>query len=244
VNDGFRTGVRAAVKFVPNARLSITPRIVYQRVGSNGWNRSDAFNILANPFTTTRPPVTLGDDKQFTQLTEKFTDDFALGDVNADYSFGDVALTSITSYTSRDILVLRDATALTASITGGSIGLPAKVYSLNAPLDDATKAKVWTEELRFSGGKNRPWVAGGFFSHTDRAYGQNLLVTGFEDLSGIPTRGLRAPKDSLFFSDLDYTLKQFAVFGEGTLPLTGRFSLTGGLRYYHFNEDKQQIFDG
>jgi iron complex outermembrane receptor protein len=26
--------------------------------------------------------------------------------------------------------------------------------------------------------------------------------------------------------------------------LTERFSLTGGLRYYHFNEDKEQVFDG
>jgi outer membrane receptor protein involved in Fe transport len=32
VNDGFRTGVRAAVKIAPNERLSITPRIVYQKV--------------------------------------------------------------------------------------------------------------------------------------------------------------------------------------------------------------------
>ncbi len=69
-------------------------------------------------------------------------------------------------------------------------------------------------------------------------------MIGFEDLSGIPTRGLRAPKDSLFFSDLGYKLNQFALFGEATLSLTDEFSLTGGLRYYHFNEDKDQIFDG
>jgi iron complex outermembrane receptor protein len=102
---------------------------------------------------------------------------------------------------------------------------------------------VWTQELRVSG-RTRPWVAGGFFSHTTRDYGQDLPVSGFEDLSGIPTRGLRAPKDSLFFSDLGYTLNQVALFGEGTASLTARFKLTGGLRYYHFNEDKEQIFDG
>jgi hypothetical protein len=53
-----------------------------------------------------------------------FTDDFALVDLNLGYDFGTVDLTSITSYRSRDVLVVRDATALTASITGGSIGLP------------------------------------------------------------------------------------------------------------------------
>ena len=78
----------------------------------------------------------------------------------------------------------------------------------------------------------------------DRDYGQDLLVDGFEDLSGIPTRGLRAPKDTLFFSDLAYTLNQFALFGEGTVSLTEQLSVTGGLRYYHFDEDKEQVFDG
>ncbi|PYR95556.1 MAG: TonB-dependent receptor [Acidobacteria bacterium] len=245
VNDGIRSGVRGSVRIASNDRLTITPRIVYQRVRMNGWNRIDDFNILANPFTTTRPAVTLGPRQQFTQLEEKYTDDFVLSDVDVNYNFGDVALTSITSYTYRDVLVTRDATALTASITGGSIGLPASVYTLNAPLFDATTAKVTTEELRFSGSKSRfPWVAGGFFSHTNRQYGQNLPVTGFEALSGIPTKGLRAPKDSLFFSDLGYKLNQFAVFGETTASLTDQFSLTGGLRLYHFSEDKQQIFDG
>src|SRR3954452_10519282 len=215
VNDGLRSGVRGSVRIVPNDRLSITPRIVYQRVGMNGWNRIVAFNILANPFTTTRPAVTLGPRQQFTQLEEKYTDDFVLSDANVSYNLGDVALTSITSYTYRDVLVTRDATALTASITGGSIGLPPAAYTLDAPLLDATTAKVWTEELRFSGSKGRlPWVAGGFFSHTNRKYGQNLPVAGFTDLTGIPTQGLRAPRDTLFFSDLDYRLNQFAVFGE------------------------------
>jgi iron complex outermembrane recepter protein len=245
VNDGFRTGVRGTARFGLSPRLFITPRLVYQHVGMDGWNRIDDFNILANPFTTTRPAVTLGGRRQFTQLEEKFTDDFLLGDVNIEYNFGDLLLTSITSYTYRDILVIRDAGALTSSITGGSIGLPENVYTLDSPLDDATKATVWTQEVRFAGGGSRyPWVAGGFFSHTDRDYGQNLLVAGFEDLSGIPTRGLRAPKDSLFFSDLGYKLDQFALFGEVTVSPTEQFSLTGGLRYYHFSEDKEQIFDG
>ena len=245
VNDGLRSGARGSVRIVSSENLAITPRIVYQRIQSNGWNRSDTFNILANPYTTSRPAVTLGDRKQFTQLEEKYTDDFVLGDLDIDYKVGDGLLTSITSYTYRDILVIRDATALTASITGGSIGLPERVYTLNAPLNDATKAKAWTQELRFAGGKRGfPFVAGGFFSHAARDYGQRLPVTGFEDLSGIPTRGLRAPKDVLFYSDLGYKLNQFAIFGEGTLPVSDELNVTGGLRFYHFSEDKQQVFDG
>jgi iron complex outermembrane recepter protein len=87
-------------------------------------------------------------------------------------------------------------------------------------------------------------VAGVFFSHTNRDYGQDLLVIGFESLTGTPTTGLRAPRDTLFFSDLSYNTSQFALFGEGTFSLTPRFGVTAGLRFYHFSEDKEQVFDG
>jgi iron complex outermembrane recepter protein len=245
VNTGDRTGVRAAIRFVPDARFTVTPRVVFQRVQMDGWNRHDAFNILANPFTTSRPAVTLGERQLFLQIDEPFTDDFLLTDLNLRYDFGRVNLTSVTSYTFRDILVVRDAGALTSSITGGSIGLPENVYTLDAPLNDATESRVWTQELRLAGGQDRlQWVVGGFYSDNQREYAQRLIVTGFESLSGIPTAGLRAPRDVLFYSDLAYDLRQVALFGEGTLAVGDRLNLTGGLRYYNFEEDREQVFDG
>ncbi len=245
VNGGERTGVRWSLRAQPNENLTITPRLVYQKVEMDGWNRADAYNILGNPFTTSRPAVRLGPEQQFTQIEEPFSDEFLLGDLNIEYDFGGVTLTSITSYTDRDVLVVRDAGALTSSITGGSIGLPENIYSLDAPLNDATKAKVWTQEARLSGSTDRiDWLAGAFYTKTSRDYGQRLIVTGFEDLSGIPTRGLRAPKDVLFYSDLAYDFKQFAAFGEVTWKATDRLELTGGLRYYDFRESRDQVFDG
>jgi iron complex outermembrane receptor protein len=245
VNTGYRAGGRASVRFTAGDDLVITPRIVYQKVKMDGWNRVDIFNILANPFTTTRPAVTLGDLQEFAQLDETFTDEFVLGDVSLNYSFGNMAFSSITSFTHRDVLVIRDATSLTASITGGSIGLPENVYTLDSPLHDATKAKVFTEEVRLAGTRDKlHWVLGGFFSHTKRDYGQSLPTTGFTALTGIPTRGLAAPEDVLFFSDLHYKLDQFAGFGEGTFEVGSELEVTAGLRFYHFSEDKDQIFDG
>lgn len=245
VNGGDRTGVRLALTFQPSERLTITPRVIYQEVDMDGWNRVDAYNILGNPFTTTRPAVNLGEREQFTQIEEPFSDEFLLADLNIQYDFGGLTLTSITSYTDRDVLVVRDATALTASITGGSIGLPANAYSIDAPLDDATQAQVLTQELRLSGGdKELSWLGGVFYTDMTREYGQSLLVDGFEAASGIPTQGLRAPRDVLFFSDLSYDFRQFALFGEATWAATDRLDLTGGLRYYDFEEDRTQIFDG
>lgn len=247
VNSGDRIGARLSLAFKPTESLTITPRLLYQRIEMDGWNRIDAFHILANPYTTTRPAVTLGGRRQFTQMEEPFTDKFMLGDVTVAYTFaGGTTLTSITSYTNRDVLVVRDATALTASITGGSIGLPAAVYTLDAPLYDATEAQGFTQELRLGGQRGRMlWVGGVFLTNNERDYGQNLPVIGFTRLSGIPTAGKKLAKtDELYKSDLHYDFDQKAIFGEMTYSVTPRFEVTGGLRYYDFEEERTQVFDG
>jgi len=257
VNDGDRKGARVSFLFKPAEKWSITPRILYQDVKMNGWNRIDVFNILGNPYTTTRPKVDLGDRRQFTQFKEPYTDKFLLGDLNLSHDFGALTLTSVTSYTDRDILVVRDATALTASITGGSFALPASVYTIDAPLYDKTDAKSWTQELRLSNNTKGKlnWVAGAFYSDSTRDYGQNLPVIGFEaacKATGIafcnvitPTKGTKiANTDELFKSDLHYDYSQFALFGEGTYAVSDQVALTLGARYYDFNEDRKQVFDG
>jgi iron complex outermembrane receptor protein len=245
VNGGTRSGVRLSLRAQPSENVSVTPRILYQEVDLDGFNRIDIYNILGNPFTTTRPKVFLDEREQFTQFEEPFTDEFLLADLTIEADLGGALLTSVSSYIDRDILQVRDATQLTASITGGSIALPEPVYTLDAPLDDATTLKQWSQELRFSGQSEKlDWVFGGFYTELEKDYGQSLIVAGFQDLTGIPTRGLRAQKDELFFSDLSYDFSQWALFGEATWHVGDRFDLTAGLRWYNFDEDRTQIFDG
>jgi iron complex outermembrane receptor protein len=245
INGGERTGVRAALRFVPNERFTITPRLVFQQVEMDGWNRTDTFNILANPYTTSRRAVTLGARRLFIATEEPLRDDFVLGDVNLRYDFGGMNLTSITSYTWRDILVTRDGGALYASIVGGSGGMPEAVYTLDAPYDDKTEVNVWTQEARLAGGTDRAkWLLGAFYSRAKRDYGQSVRAPGFEAATGAPTQGTYADRDELFFSDLAYDLRQTAVFGEGTVNAGSRLDLTAGLRYYNFTEDRDQVFDG
>jgi len=253
VNSSDRTGIRAALRLQPSERFSITPRLFYQRVQADGWNRIDAFNILANPYTTSRPPVRLGDRQLFTQINEPYTDDFVLGDVNWDYKFGGVKLTSVTSYTHRRILVVRDATALTGSVMGGTLGLSDRVYTLDAPLDDSTRSGVWTQELRLTGASPKVrWLVGGFYANSKRDYGQNVRPVGVDAAAAAEgfapagwSRGnLGAGIDVLFYSKLHNSLRQYAAFGEATLSATDRLDVTAGLRYYNFSEDRSLIFDG
>ena len=245
VNNGQRVGGRAAVRFVPNEQLTVTPRLVFQHVGMSGWNRTDGFNILANPYTTTRPTVTLGNDQLYIARDEPYRDNFVLGDVKVKYDFGPASLTSVTSYTWRDIKVTRDGGALYASIVGGSMGMPESVYTLDSPFDDKTRANVFTQEMRLAGGSDRAkWLLGAFYAKAQRDYGQSVRTPGFEAATGMPTKGTYADTDELFYSDLGYDLRQTAVFGEGTVNVARRLDLTAGLRYYDFSEDRTQVFDG
>ncbi len=247
VNSGSRTGARWAFRFEPSENVTVTPRVIYQDVEMDGWNRIDDFNILANPWTTTRPAVTLGERQLFTQIEEPYSDEFLLADLKIEVDLPDgYSFTSVTSTTDRDVLVIRDSTALYASVAGATLGLSESVYTLDAPLLDATTASGLTQEFRLASEDDRThWVLGVFYSESERDYGQSLPVTGFEAMSGIPTAGrFGAAADELFFSDLDYEFDQTAAFFEITWSATERVDLTAGARWYDYEETRTQVFDG
>ena len=79
VNSGSRTGGRLAFRFEPNENFAITPRVVYQKLETDGYPRIDVYNILGNPYTTTEPPVDPGERGQVTQFREGLTDEFMHG---------------------------------------------------------------------------------------------------------------------------------------------------------------------
>ncbi|TLY61656.1 MAG: TonB-dependent receptor, partial [Gammaproteobacteria bacterium] len=147
VNDGDRAGFRLSMLWKPSEELSVTPRLVYQNLGTNGFPRVDTYNILANPNTTTQPPVTIGDREQYTQLREGLSDDFRLADVKVDYNLGPATLTSVSSLTSRHVLVTRDASQLSGSVTFQVFG-PIPQVRLNSPLLDHTHLTAISQELR------------------------------------------------------------------------------------------------
>ena len=255
VNGGERVGVRAAFRFAPSDQLSITPRIVHQKLETDGYPRIDVWNILGNPYTTTEPAVAFDDRTQVTQVLEGIEDDFTLGDLTVNYDFGSVTLTSVTSYTDRQVTVVRDASQLTGSVTydlqnayaGGAISADVR---LDSSLIDATDLQAFSQELRISSNDADAqfrWLLGAFFQQVDRDYGQTLPTPGYDArviTQGLDSTDLGAPPDNPYFSDLTYDFEQFAVFGEATWQFTDAWSLTGGLRYYDFSEERLLTFAG
>ena len=251
VNTGRKTGARVALLWKPNDMISVTPRVVYQKLHTDGFPRTDIYNILGNPYTTTEPPVPLGDRTQYRQFREGIDDDFKLYDLKATGDLGFATLTSITSYTDRHLLVLRDASQLTGSVTYQFGGTSADVRT-NSPLHDHNAIGEFAQELRLSSnGKGQfDWLVGGFFEHLNRAYGQDLPTIGYDAIvlrllgPGLSSADFGAPPDNPFYSDLHYNFKQSALFGEGTWHFTNQWALTAGIRWFKFTEDKSIYFGG
>ncbi|HEU5134556.1 MAG TPA: TonB-dependent receptor [Steroidobacteraceae bacterium] len=249
VNGGSRSGGRLAFRFEPSENFTVTPRIVYQKLETDGYPRIDVYNILGNTYTTTEPDVDPGERGQVTQIREGLTDEFMMGDLKLDFDFGDVGMTSVTSYIDRSVEVLRDASQLTGSVTKDLGGTDAQAR-LNSPLHDNTDLKVFSQEIRFAstGEGAFQWVTGAFYQEVERQYGQNLPTPGYDALSqaliGADSSDFGSPPDTPFFSDLNYDFKQFALFGEATYRFSPQWALTGGLRYYDFDEDRTLTFAG
>jgi len=246
VNDGSRRGGRVSLLLQPTEAISITPRLVYQEIKAGGFNRQEAFNLFANPFTTTRPAITMGEREQYLLLDESFGDKTFLGDLTATFGFDTVELTSVTSYIDRKIDVNRDASALTGSVSV-DLGFPDAAVTLPSKLVDTTDLEQFTQEVRLSSHSDSPlqWLVGAFYSKVDRVYNQRLPTPGYDAYTdatlGAGTSAAVAngfPANSPYNASLPYDIKQKAVFGEASYEY-GKLTVTAGGRYYDFNEERR-----
>lgn len=244
VNRGTRTGGRIALTFEPTANISLTPRIVYQEIRAEGFNRQEVFNLYGNPFTTTRPAITFREREQYLLLDEEFADDTMIADLTATFGLGGVDLTSVTSYIDRDIYVGRDASALTGSVSV-DLKFPAAGVLLPSNLVDTTDLKQFTQELRLSSTGPGPfqWLLGAFYSDVNREYSQTLPTPGYDAVTDATLgAGTSASvrngfePNSPYNAFLPYDIKQKAVFGEASYDITDRLMATVGGRYYDFKE--------
>jgi outer membrane receptor protein involved in Fe transport len=268
VNSGSRIGGRLALLFQPTENIRIVPRVVYQEIETSGFNREERYNLYANQFTN--PAFAFDERQQYLLLPEEFKDETLLADLTATVDFGGVALTSVTTYINRDILVSRDASALTGSvgISFTGLGVNAQVARLPSNLLDTTDLAQWTQEIRLSSASAGPfqWVIGGFYTDIDRRYSQRLPTPGYDNPFGLqalnglctlaglfcqspgvpmtPTQAANGfPLNSPYNADIPYDIRQTAIFGEASYDF-GQFRLTAGARYYDFSETRDFISGG
>ena len=274
INDGSRVGTRVSLLWEPTPDIKLTPRVIYQQIRADGFNREEVFNLYLNEHTV--PSHEYDEREQYLLRREKFKDDTLLADLTASAAFGGVELTSITSYINRDILVSRDASALTHSVSV-DLGFPIAATTIPSNLRDTTDLKQWTQELRLASTGSGPlqWVIGGFYSNTDRFYRQRLPTPGYDVFINQFFASICTPDDPATEDDETENCKDPATLTPLTsadinngFPLDspynadlpydikqkalfgeatydfGQFKLTAGGRWYNFKEKRDFVSGG
>ncbi|MEM8635266.1 MAG: TonB-dependent receptor [Pseudomonadota bacterium] len=264
VNDGQRFGGRIALTYEPTPNIRLTPRVIYQDISVDGFNRQDEFNILANPSTIFPTAIfdgplggqavldLIGERQQFLLLEEGFDDETLIADFVAEFDLGPVTLTSVSSFIDRDIVVSRDASALTGSVSL-DLEFGEAAAALPSNLIDTTDFQAFTQEVRLSSNTDSrlQWLVGGFYHTNDRDYSQFLPTPGYDAITdAVLGEGTAAsvangfPADSPFNSSIPFDLDQWAIFGEASYDLTEKLTVSFGGRYYDFDEERDFVTGG
>ena len=252
-----RSGVfKAALKWAPNAQLSITPSLFYQRVQSDGLDVSHLTDVNGNAL-----PANQTDQL----LREPGTDTLSVQSVTVNYDMGSADLTSVTSYFSRDFNRQQDGQAANSQFLGCCLinnpGLASVVNGLASAVLLDNSVRQFSQELRVASkgydgkGSGLTWLGGLYFSSLQTTVTDNEPIYGINAAfaqagqSVADTNVLSGgfanafPGDNAYYSQRRYSEKQTALFGEGTYFVNPALRLTLGARYLQATENFERDGD-
>lgn len=220
-------GGSIAVLFKPTDDLSITPRIMYQRISIDGFPLADVA-VLDPAHTVYLVPGSFIQKREF-DIPESAVDKFVLAttEIRLVRKFG--TFLSSTSYFDRDNNNIEDD-SLAIYTAFGTPPVPVTI-------EDDLSTRAFTQEFRFLSTFQGPFqVVGG------------LYYTKARGLDTFPPTTVRdyAPFGStnVFSGAFRTSDEEFAVYAEGTLEITDHLSVIGGLRWFRTDVEGQTTTDG
>lgn len=145
------------------------------------------------------------------------------GSIEAGFDWGDVV--SSTSWMSRTIDTIFDGSFAVPKLIG--LDVTPSAFSIQRDIETVTHET----HLRSRSGGRTEWLTGVFFSRRNETVDSSLTIDGAaQDLPFGPT-------DTIYSETLMDDLDEVAVFGELTYYLNRKLSVTGGLRWFHYNDN-------
>ncbi|MDB5715648.1 MAG: hypothetical protein JWO15_3045 [Sphingomonadales bacterium] len=239
-NSADKWGVRTELGF-KTGNLNAVLSYVHQKITANGYPLNDIINpnIPAVNFVAPYPvPVSVGKDQQFRQTPESRSDQIDLFSANLDYDLGFGSLTSVSSYTRRNLHDARDYSTQIASF--------GTVFAAPASLIDAQNISAFSQELRLVSKSAGPftWSTGVFYSDVQRRYNQLIYQAGSDaQLGSSVALGAGGP-DRPYDSIISVHLHEYAAYGEAKYMLTEKLGITAGLRGFKYSEANDSAFRG
>lgn len=182
-------------------------------------------------YTLAGQPVD-GELDQRRLFTEPFEQHFRLVSGTVAYEGDFATLTSITSYQTSDVTFRQDASAVYVPALG-ALGLDLG----RVALDQDRSVDKFTQEIRLgsSGDTRIQWLVGAFY--TDEKSGNGQLSEEYDAAGAVFPLHLATVS-------IPSTYEEIAGFGNVTLHVSSKLSISGGLRYAENRQRFEQIASG
>jgi iron complex outermembrane receptor protein len=267
VDDVGRTnsfGGAATLLIKVSDALSITPRIMFQKADSNGFNYTDV-GAYPVPTPATPPTVDMHPDGftqyRFFNVPESSADHWVLASLAAKWQLSTGVVSSSTSYFDRTVDETEDETDfLWQNIFAPFDGIPLPNGStyhavpIASSIEELKQLHEFVEEVRFVSALSGPWqyVTGAFYQDTRgrlpyAGYYPPALAPGLSQTGGAVDGILPlnpAIPDEIFGQDFQTRQREIALYGELSYSFTPKLKATVGLRGYDIRSELAGYLEG
>jgi outer membrane receptor protein involved in Fe transport len=221
-NDEQLSGARLSLLYKPTDDLSILTTAFRQRLHLGG------YDLLDGSPTSFSPSRVSNAHFEAFPLRDGVRDDISIFSVTVNANVGFADLTSASAYWERVGVQTQDASeSIYWTNKGGSPFVPVG-YTERDP------SHQFSQEIRLashdSGGLH--WVAGVFYSELHSVWNE----IGISPLNATPA----VPDGSYFISWNPYTVRQTALFADGSYKFTDQWKLSAGVRWYRYNSEQDE----
>jgi iron complex outermembrane recepter protein len=221
-NDEKLWTARLSILYKPSEDLSILGTAMAQNLRLGGYDLLDGSPDSAVPSRVYKAHY------EAFPLREGVTDNIDIFGVTVNANVGFADLTSATAYWSRLGIQTQDASESIYYSSPGAQFVP-------VPYLERDPSHQFSQEFRLtshdSGGLH--WVGGVFYSELHSAWNE----IGQSPLNATPT----VPDGAYFISWNPYTVKQTALFADGSYKLTDQLKLSAGVRWYTYKSEQDEF---
>ncbi|MFT4025587.1 MAG: TonB-dependent receptor [Novosphingobium sp.] len=198
----------------PGAKLYLT--YAHQQTETEGTQSVQAGVLGTGPYQSA---------KRYSEPSKRVSDLFA---AEANISLGFAQVVATAAWTKQTTDSSGDQTDLLLDLDYGYEAFPnfsAYTYSHGV-------TKQFNGELRLVSSHGGPfnWVLGGFYNNMRTSSNSGEIAPGLAAFKGV-----YRPDDLEYISFVNTQIREKAVYGEGTLKLTDKLQVTGGIRYFKYD---------
>ena len=222
-NDERLTSARATLLFQPSEDLSVLATAITQHMGLGGYDLLDS-----TPTSATGGPVYNAHYEAF-PFREGVHDDIHIYGLTVNANVGFADLTSATSYFDRLGWQTQDASASIFWSNHGSTPF------VSVPYSEVDPSRQFSQEIRLTSHDTGAlhWVGGLFYSS---------LRSVWQEQSSNPAVASPATPDGSYFTSFNpYTVKQTALFADGSYKITDQWRLAAGARWYTYKSQQDEF---